>query len=190
MLTLDEITREIAQLRAAITALEGQRPILGDAVVEAALGSMREKLAALETADQPGQQRKLATVLFMDITGHTQIVRDLDPEENMAIIDQALARLAEPVAQFGGRVVRFQGDGFKAVFGLPIAQENDAENAVRAALAIQATAAHIAAELAAARALAGFQVRVGINTGLIIGGGLTEGEDAVSGMPVNLAARL
>jgi predicted ATPase/class 3 adenylate cyclase len=181
---------ETSHLRTAITALEAQRPILGDAVVETALGPMREKLAALEAAAEPAQQRKLATILFMDIAGHTQAVRDLDPEENLAIIDRALARLAEPVAQFGGRVVRFQGDGFKAVFGLPTAQENDPEKAVRAALKIQETAAQIASELAAEQAMSGFKVRIGINTGLIVGGGLTEGEDSVSGMPVNLAARL
>jgi predicted ATPase/class 3 adenylate cyclase len=188
--TSREIASEIAQLHAAVTALEAQRPILGDAVVETALGSLREKLTALESAAQPEQQRKLATILFMDMAGHTQAIRDLDPEENLAIIDRALARLAEPVAQFGGRVVRFQGDGFKAVFGLPTAQENDPESAVRAALAIQETASQITKELAANHAMTGFQVRVGINTGLIVGGGLTEGEDAVSGMPVNLAARL
>lgn len=183
---------EITQLRAAITALEAQRPILTDPIVETALVPLREKLAVLEATQvaAPEQQRKLATILFMDIAGHTQAIRDLDPEENLAIIDRALARLAEPVATFNGRVVRFQGDGFKAVFGLPVAQEHDPENAVRAALKIQETAAQIAAELSAANQMTGFQVRVGINTGLVIAGGITEGEDAVSGTPVNLAARL
>jgi hypothetical protein len=106
------------------------------------------------------------------------------------VVDRPLARLAEPVAQHGGRVVRFQGDGFKAVFGLPTASENDPENAILAGLAIQATAREIASQLEIERGLHGFAVRVGIATGLVLGGGGTEGEDAVKGEPVNLAARL
>lgn len=181
---------ELAQLRAAITAFEAQRPLLGDPVVDAGLGPLREKLAALEAQAQPAQQRKLATVLFMDIAGHTTLIRDLDPEENMALIDAALARLAEPIGQHGGHVARYQGDGFKAIFGLPEARENDAENAVRAALGIQAITETIAAEWVAGQGLAELRVRVGIDTGLVFAGGSTEGEDTIKGMPINLAARL
>ncbi|WP_374688083.1 adenylate/guanylate cyclase domain-containing protein, partial [Promineifilum sp.] len=186
-----QATDEITQLQAGIAALEAQRAILGDAVVEAMLGPIREKLAALQAqADHAAQQRKLATVLFMDIAGHTALIRDLDPEENMALIDAALARLAEPVGRFGGHVARYQGDGFKAVFGLPTAHEDDPENAIRAALDIQAVAHVIGGEWSAERGVEGFRVRLGIDTGLVFAGGLTEGEDTVKGMPVNLAARL
>jgi class 3 adenylate cyclase/tetratricopeptide (TPR) repeat protein len=181
---------ELTQLRAAIAALEAQRAALGDAVLETALGPLREKLAALEAQAQPEQQRKLATVLFMDIAGHTALIRDLDPEENMALIDAALARLAAPVGQWGGHVARYQGDGFKAVFGLPTAHEDDPANAVRAALDIQAVAHDIAAKWKADRDLPGFAVRIGLDTGLVFAGGQTEGEDTVKGLAVNLAARL
>jgi len=103
-----QATDEITQLQAGIAALEAQRAALGDAVVEAMLGPIREKLAALEAAaDHAEQQRKLATVLFMDIAGHTALIRDLDPEENMALIDAALTRLAEPVGRYGGHVARY-----------------------------------------------------------------------------------
>ncbi len=181
---------QIAQLRAAIGALESQRPVLGDAIVETGLGPLRERLAALESRAGPEQQRKLATVLFMDIAGHTQLIRDLDPEENMALIDAALARLAEPIGQFGGHIARYQGDGFKAVFGLPTAHEDDPENAVRAALAIQSLAQQIDAEWKAEHEAAILRVRVGIDTGLVFAGGQTEGRDTIKGMPVNLASRL
>ncbi|WP_374686510.1 adenylate/guanylate cyclase domain-containing protein, partial [Promineifilum sp.] len=182
---------EIAQLQAGIAALEAQRAALGDAVVEAILGPIREKLAALEARQAHAeQQRKLATVLFMDIAGHTALVRDLDPEENMALIDAALTRLAEPVGRHGGHIARYQGDGFKAVFGLPTAHENDPENAVRAALDIQTIARSVADQWVAERGVEGFRVRVGIDTGLVFAGGLTEGKDTVKGMPVNLAGRL
>lgn len=181
---------ELAQLKASIDALEAQRPSLGDTIVEPALAALREKLAALEGQAQPEQQRKLATILFMDIAGHTQIVRDLDPEANMALIDAALARLAGPVGEYGGHIARYQGDGFKAVFGLPVAHEDDPENAVRAALAIQDVARHIAAEWLADYGIDTCRVRVGLDTGLVVAGGLTEGDDTIKGMPVNLAARL
>ena len=69
------------QLEQAIAALENQRAILGDRVVDAALVSMREKLSSLVASQSPAQQRKLATVLFMDIVGSTSITRDLDPED-------------------------------------------------------------------------------------------------------------
>jgi len=178
------------QLEQAIAALEAQRSLLGDAVVNAAIGPMREKLKALVTQEAPEQQRKLVTILFMDIAGHTQLIRDLDPEENMEIIDKALVRLTQPVLDYSGHIARYQGDGFKAVFGLPIAHEDDPERAVRAGLAIQAVAQELAAELEIERGMIGFRVRVGIDTGLVVAGGMTEGDDTVKGIPVNLAARL
>jgi class 3 adenylate cyclase len=61
------------------------------------------------------QQRKLVAILFMDIAGHTQLIRNLDPEENMEIIDKALVRLTQPVLDYGGHIARPSGDGFKAV---------------------------------------------------------------------------
>jgi predicted ATPase/class 3 adenylate cyclase len=178
------------QLEKAIAALEAQRALLGNEVVEAAIGPMREKLAALDAQEAPEQQRKVVSILFMDIAGHTRLIRNLDPEENMDIIDKALVRMTKPVLEFGGHIARYQGDGFKAVFGLPVAQEDDPERTVRAGLAIQAVAQEIAMELETERSMPGFRVRVGIDTGLVVSGGMTEGEDTVKGIPVNLAARL
>ena len=184
----DDQSGERARLEQAIAGLEAQRAILGDAVVDPAVAALRQQIDALEP--MPEQQRKLATLLFMDIAGHTALTAHLDPEDQMAVVDTALTRLAVQVERFGGRVVRFQGDGFKAAFGLPLARENDPAQAIRAGLAIQEEARAIAVELEAARGLAGFQVRVGITTGLVFAGGGTEGEDAVTGAPVSLAARL
>jgi class 3 adenylate cyclase/tetratricopeptide (TPR) repeat protein len=182
---------EREQLEQAIAALEGQRALLGDAVVDAGIAPIRARLAVLSAPDSPPpQQRKLATILFMDIAGHTAIVRDLDPEETHDVIDRALARLARPIAARGGQVVRFQGDGFKAAFGLPVAGENDADNAVFAALDMLAEAERIAADLRQERGIDAFRIRIGIDTGTILAGGGTEGEDAVTGATVNLAARM
>ena len=178
------------QLEQAIAALEAQRAVLGDAVVDAALDPIYQKLAGLQDSAPPEQKRRLASILFMDIAGHTQIVRDLDPEENMEIIDHALARLAEPVRRHGGHIARYQGDGFKAVFGLPVAHENDPENAVHTGLDILVEAGRIAQEMETERGITGFSIRVGIDTGLVFSGGLTEGVDTIKGTPVNMAARL
>lgn len=177
------------QLEQAIAVQESLRGTVDEAIIDATIQALRAQLDALEPA-VPESRRALATILFIDLADHTDLIRGRDAEEIMEIIDRALERLAEPVARHGGRVVRYQGDGYKAVFGLPTAQENDPDNAVLAALDILATATAIADELEAERQLPGFRVRVGIDTGPVLIGGGTEGEDAVTGLPVNLAARL
>ena len=136
---------EREQLKKAITAQESLRGTLDDAIIDATIATLKEKLAALKST--PSEQRKLVTILFMDIVGHTALTIDLDPEEQMAIVDPALARLAEIIDRNGGHIARYQGDGFKAVFGLPIARENDPQQAVRAALEIQEEAQKIAINL-------------------------------------------
>ena len=175
------------QLEQAIAVQESLRGTIDDAILEATLDALRRQLAAF---DPPAEARRLqATVLFIDLAGHTSLIQGLDPEEIVDVIDRALKRLAGPVVARGGRIVRYQGDGFKAVFGLPTAQENDPDNAVYAALELLAIAQTIAAELAE-RGLPGFNARVGIDTGVVLVGEGAEGEDSVTGLPVNLAARL
>lgn len=178
------------QLEQAIAVQEGLRGVIDDAILDATLAALRAQLDAQEPPAAPESRRALATILFIDLVGHTDLIQGRDPEEIMEIIDRALERLAEPIERYNGRIVRYQGDGYKAVFGLPTSQENDPDNAVLAGLDILAEAADIAAELETERDLPGFQVRVGIDTGLVLTGGGTEGEDAVTGLPVNLAARL
>jgi len=175
------------QLEQAIAAQESLRGTLPDAILDATLDALRGQLATLTP---PAPRRVQATVVFMDLAGHTGMIQGLDPEEIIDVIDRALGQLAEPVTRYGGRVVRFQGDGFKAVFGLPLARENDPDNAVRAGLEIVAVANDIAATLAAERGLTGLGARVGIDTGLVLVGEGAEGADSVTGLTVNLAARL
>ncbi|MGW8225989.1 MAG: adenylate/guanylate cyclase domain-containing protein, partial [Anaerolineales bacterium] len=178
------------QIEQAIMALEEQRAILGDVVVDAALVSLQEKLSTLIEAEKGVQQRKFATVLFMDIVGSTAITQDLDPEDTMVILETALQRMAQPVYSYGGRVTRFMGDGFLALFGAPVARENEPEMGVRAGLQILKEAQVYARELEAQWQITNFNVRVGISTGLIIIGGHSEAENTIMGTTVNLAARL
>jgi class 3 adenylate cyclase len=132
---LDSQAEQRERLERAIAHMESQRAALGDAVVDVSLAALQKELHDLEAAGG-AEQRKLVTVLFMDTVGSTEMTRELDPEENLEIMDAAMQRLSPPVEQYGGRIVRYMGDGFKAVFGLPVAHENDARMAVRAGLGI------------------------------------------------------
>jgi class 3 adenylate cyclase/predicted ATPase len=182
---------ELERLTQAIEHLESQRLTLGDEVVEAALSPLQEKIAELEAqAGFPGQQRKQVTILFTDIVDSTKIVSHIDPEDTRDIFDNALKRLAEPIEKHNGRVTRFMGDGFKAVFGSPQSHEDDPEQAVRAGLDILAVAEKLTEELREEWEIKDFQVRVGVNTGLVAVGGITEAEDTFMGSPVNLASRV
>jgi len=178
---------ERQRIEKAIAAQESLRATVGDEIVDETISMLRRELAHLET---PEQQRKLVTILFADVVGSTNIVKHLDPEDALEIMDGSLKRLAVPVEQHGGHVARFMGDGFKAVFGAAVAQENDPEMAIRAGLDILEAAQDLGVELDEERSIHDFQVRVGINSGLAALGGVTEAEDTVMGSTVNLAKRV
>jgi class 3 adenylate cyclase/tetratricopeptide (TPR) repeat protein len=189
MITNDD--REIDNLKKAIAAMEAQRATLGEEVVEAGLSSMRMKIAELEKRrTAPEQERKLVTILFADVVGSTHLSQHLEPDHILEIMDSGLKRLASPVEAYGGHVSRFMGDGFKAVFGTPVAHEDDPARAVRAGLQIIQEAQAYEQELKHRWGLPSFQIRVGINTGVVAIGGQTEFEDTMMGLTVNLAARL
>jgi predicted ATPase/class 3 adenylate cyclase len=185
----ENVQEQAAQLKNAIATLESQREILGEAVVEASLSALRKQLTEIE-AEATDKHKKLVSLVFVDIVESTKIGQHLEPDEILEIMDGGLQRLAIPIEQFGGRVTRFMGDGFKAVFGEPVAQENDAEMAIRAGLAIIEDAQAYAAELQEKWNISGFDVRVGINTGMVAVGGFTESDDTMMGLTVNLGARL
>jgi len=184
------VQNEIEEIQKAIEALENQRVLLGDSVVDTAVAPLHEKLAALETAERPDQQRKLVTTLFLDVVNSTAMVRDMDPEDHLAIMDGAMQRLTEPIEANGGRVLKYMGDGLMALFGHPVARENDPEMAVRAALNMLTLARDYAGEVGKHWGVPNFAVRIGMSTGMAIIGGGTEGENTVAGRHVNLAARL
>ncbi len=133
----DQLKDERRQLEVAVAALDAQRAILGDAVVDAALVSMREKLARLDAQQgEKSPQLKFVTILFTDIVGSTQISQGLDAEDTLAVMDEALQRFGGVVERHGGRVLRYMGDGLMAIFGAPLAREGDAERAVHAGLSL------------------------------------------------------
>src|SRR5919197_2550945 len=83
------------------------------------------------------EERKVVTVLFADLVGFTSRAEQMDPEDVRGLLAPYHAHLREVLERWGGTVEKFIGDAVMALFGAPVAQEDDAERAVRAALAIR-----------------------------------------------------
>jgi class 3 adenylate cyclase/tetratricopeptide (TPR) repeat protein len=130
------------------------------------------------------QERKVVTVLFADLVGFTARAEQMDPEDVVGLLQPYHARLREQLEHFGGTVEKFIGDAVMAVFGAPVAHEDDPERAVRAALAIRDWAEEEASEL---------ELRIAVNTGealVSLDARPEQGESMVAGDVVNTAARL
>jgi class 3 adenylate cyclase/tetratricopeptide (TPR) repeat protein len=128
------------------------------------------------------RERKVVTVLFCDLVGFTQQAEALDPEDVEAILRPYHERVRTELERHGGTVEKFIGDAVVALFGAPVAHEDDPERAVRAALAIREFAVQD-----------GLELRVGITTGealVSLDAAPSEGEGMASGDVVNTAARL
>lgn len=139
-------------------------------------------------ATLPAAERRVVTVLFGDLSDFTSWAEDLDPERVGAVTDRVLAALAGAVKTFGGHVDKLTGDGIMAVFGAPVAHEDDAERAVRAALSMQRAVRRVLDDERGGGAPLG--LRVGINTGEVVAGVQAAIEYTVVGDAVNTAARL
>ncbi len=143
-------------------------------------------------------ERRVLTVLFADIVGFTTLAETLDPEKVKNLVDRWFERLVEDIAEFGGRVDKIIGDAIVALFGAPVAHEDDAERAVRAALRMQQTLAANAAQervpaggSGAEPASAVVRMRIGVNTGEVLVGALRAGGSTTAmGDVVNTASRL
>lgn len=136
--------------------------------------------------------RRVVTVLFADVSGFTAMSEQLDPEAVTEIINQCFAALTAPIYRYGGVVDKYIGDAIMAIFGAPIAHEDDPDRAVSAAMAMQEAAAAFAADLEARMGF-GLKVRIGLNTGLVVAGevgGAHKRDYTVMGDAVNLAQRL
>jgi class 3 adenylate cyclase/tetratricopeptide (TPR) repeat protein len=137
-------------------------------------------------------ERKQVTVLFADIKGSTELIRDLDPEQARAILDPALHAMMEAVHRYEGTVNQVLGDGIMALFGAPIAHEDHAARACYAALAMQDALRRYAEEVRRTHGLT-VQMRVGLNAGEVvvraIGNDLHMDYSAV-GLTTVLAARM
>lgn len=162
------LDQQIEKLKQAIAEMEQQRQVLGDVAVDASLVTFQEKLAELQAQveaqkeippAEPVRQRKLVKLLYMEVVDSTAMTQNLDPEDTMEILDKAILRLAAPIEAHGGHVTRYTGDGFKAIFGDPVAREDDPEQAIQAGLQILDACKEIAREIEQDWGIEGFQVQ-------------------------------
>ena len=139
-----------------------------------------------------GGENRLVTVLFADIRGFTPLTEGMEPQEVIGLINECMERLARAVDTEGGVVDKFIGDEIMAVFGAPVAQDDHACRAVRAALRMRAGVAALNADRAA-RGAAPLAVGIGIASGVAVAGNMGSVDRmnyTVLGETVNLAARL
>lgn len=138
------------------------------------------------------EERRLVTALFCDLAGFTPIAEQLDPEEVRDMQTQYFSAMSAQVERYGGTVEKYAGDAVLALFGAPIAHEDDAERAVLCALEMQEAIEPVAAG-ARARWEVEPAIRVGVNTGEVVSGTWSTGgrqDVAVTGDAVNAAARI
>ena len=136
-------------------------------------------------AVKPVGERRYLTVLFCDLVGSTSISARLDAEEWRDLVSAYLDAASAAVTEMGGYVAKKLGDGLMALFGFPVAQENDAERAARAALSIQRALVEMNRKNAASGKPA-LNARIGIETGPVV----VDAAGEIYGDAPNTAARV
>ncbi len=146
--------------------------------------------APLETTDAPHrEERRIVSVVFVDLVGFTSRSEQLDPEDVRAILTPYHSTVRDELASFGGVVEKFVGDAVMAVFGAPIAHGDDPERAVRAALAVREAVVALNLE----RPELELRIRGAVNTGeavVTLSARPALGEAMVAGDVVNTSSRL
>ena len=171
-------------IQQAIQALEQQRSLLGDSVIDAAIATLKQQLGEQEAS----AERKHVTVMFSDISGFTALSEKKDPEEVRSLMNKCFDSLVPVIIKYKGTIDKFIGDEIMALFGAPVANEKHAELACHCALELMD-------ELQKFNRQHGLQLglHIGLNTGLVVAGGIgSEGKQqySVMGDTVNLGLRL
>jgi adenylate cyclase len=201
------------------TSASGQAAPIWSSQVAPGLPSADERLAALQrlmpdtlaeelrtaAVGTAESERRPVTVLFADLSGFTALSEALDIEETAAFVDRCLRAMAESIYRYQGTVDKYIGDAVMALFGAPVAHEDDPERAIRAALDMRESIAAVRAELGrhadgmtasrtpGAAVEPALSLHVGINTGVVVAGPVGSDrrrEYTVLGDAVNVAARL
>src|SRR5262249_677453 len=136
--------------------------------------------------------RKQVTVLFADLKGSTELIRDLDPEVAQTLLDPALQHMMDAVHRYEGTVNQVLGDGIMALFGAPVAHEDHAVRACYAALAMQAAMRRYAEEVQRTEGVP-LQMRVGMNAGEVVVRAISNDlhmDYSAVGQTTHLAARM
>lgn len=182
--------KRIQELKNAVTALESQRDLLGDSVVDTSVSALKQKLQKLSGQTESKEQlRKYATVLFADVSGFTAICSRNDAENVTDAINALWEPLDRIIVNSGGRIDKHIGDCVMAVWGAEVVREDDALRAVRAALSMQLAAWEISAD--SSGSIPPLQIRIGLHTGHLFVTPVGLGDEyTVMGDTVNVASRL
>lgn len=146
---------------------------------------------AFQAIGAPDELRPV-TALFADVVGSTSLGERLSPAEVKALVGECVTRMSRAVEEYGGHVQAYMGDGICALFGVPVAHEDDPERAALAGLRILAVVEEYGADIRAAWKIEDFDVRVGINSGQTAVGlvGAADPSQVALGDATNVAARL
>src|SRR5215471_17533806 len=136
----------------------------------------------LDRRHEPGEERKLASVLFADLVRSTELADAQDPERTRALLERFYDAMSSEIERADGTVEKFAGDAVMAAFGAPAALEDHAERALHAALAMHRRLHELFGDELA--------LRIGVNTGDVMVGQAREGSSFVTGDAVNVGARL
>jgi class 3 adenylate cyclase len=134
-------------------------------------------------------ERKLVTVLFADIVGSSELAARHDPEPFRAMLSAFFDEMRQQIESYGGTVEKYAGDAIMAVFGVPTVHEDDAERAVRAAVAMRDALAQLNPMFEQEYGTR-LSIRIGIATGDVVAASQPVREFMVTGEVPNLAARL
>ncbi len=188
---LPQITQP-ALVQAAVEVPAARKPSARDTFEQFMPRELVEKFhAARQRGDTVGE-RRVVTILFCDVKGSTAAAEQLDPEDWTDIMNGAFESMIKPVYQYEGVVARLMGDAILAFFGAPITHEDDAERGVMAGLGILNASRPYRAQVAERYGI-DFDVRIGINTGLVVVGAVGSDlrmEYTAMGDAINVAARM
>lgn len=176
------------QLERALAAQEALRGTVPDDVVDAAVAALRRQLHELGGSElhEQGPRRRQVTVVFADVTGFTEMSDVMDAELVADLANSIWERLDAVITEHGGFVDKHIGDAVMAIWGMDVAREDDAESALRAALAMQDALGVFRQERAV-----DVSMRIGVNTGSVLAGTVgSNAELTVMGDTVNVASRL
>lgn len=191
------------RIQYAIDVIAGQRILLGDIIVNTTLSALNEQLAGLDA--QNGQtdqhrtaQRKQITILFANVSGFNSIAQSAPDTNILDIMNLLWQRMDKAITNQGGMIDKHIGDAVMGLFGVPVAREDDPIRAITAALAMRAILSDFVNDLQGLTnhyddlaELTPLQLRIGINTGPVLLGGIGSGDEyTVIGDAVNVASRL
>lgn len=179
------LAAQISDLKKAIAAQESLRQALGDDVVDAALAVLLPQLAGLEgreRAEKEREKRRMVTALFANISGFADLSEKMDPEDVMNLMNQVWTQLDGLIMARGGHIDKHMGDNVIALWGVQAAREDDAEQALRAALDMQS----------ALRATQpGLKLHLALHSGQVMLGEVgSQGEYTAMGKTINLVSHL